>query len=41
MTNVVLEILNVFFFGMSPDVSTFKVLVFKSDFKFWIGASEY
>ena len=30
-----------FLFGMSPDVSAFKVRVFTSDIKFWIGVYEY
>ena len=30
-----------FLFGMSPDVLAFKVLVFTSDFKFWIGENDY
>ena len=35
MANVMLEILDVFFSGMSSyDVPTFKVRVLKSDFKF-------
>ena len=30
-----------FLFGMSPDVPAFKIPVFTSDFKFWIGENEY
>ena len=30
-----------FLFGMSPDVPAFKVCIFTSDFKFWIGVNEY
>ena len=43
MANVMLEILDfrMFFFGMSSDVASFKVLVFSSDFEFWIGINEY
>ena len=40
MANVMLEILFVFFFGMSSGVPAFKVHVFVSDFKFWIGVNE-
>ena len=38
MTNVVLEILDSFLFGMNSDVpGIHKVHVFPSDFEFWIG----
>ena len=43
MTNVMLEILNFFFFffGMSSYVLAFKVRGFTIDFEFWIGVNEY
>ena len=34
MANAMLEILDGFCFGMSPDVPAFKVRVFRRDFKF-------
>ena len=36
MTNVMLEILRLFFFSISSDVPAFKVHIFASDFKFLI-----
>ena len=41
MVNEMLEILDVFFFGLSFDVPAFKVHVFPSDFKILIGVNEY
>ena len=41
MANVMLETLERFLCGMSPEVPAFKVRVLKSDFKFWIGVNEY
>ena len=36
-----LNILDGFSSGMSPDAAALKVRVFTSDFKFWIGVNEY
>ena len=41
MANVMLEILEGFLFGMSPDVPVFKIRVFISDFNLWIGVNEH
>ena len=41
MPNLMLEILDSFLFGMSPDVRAFKVRIFTSNLKFWIGVNEY
>ena len=37
MANAMVEILDCFSLGMSPDVPAFKVRVFTSDFKFELG----
>ena len=39
--NVMLEILDDFFFGMGSDVPAFKVHVFAGDLEFLIGVNEY
>ena len=41
MTDIVLEILDFFLFGMSSDVPAFNVHVLCSDFEFQIGVNEY
>ena len=41
MPNVMLEILDVFFSGMSSDVPDFKFRAFASDFESLIGVNEY
>ena len=41
MAKVILEILDVFFFGVNSDVPAFKILVFASDFDFLIEVNEY
>ena len=41
MANVMLEILDIFFFGMSSHVRAFKLLVFATAFEFWIVVNEY
>ena len=41
MADVMLEIWDGYSFGMSPEISAFKVSVFTSDFEFWIGVNDY
>ena len=41
MANVMLEILDIFFFGMRVNVQAFKVRVFANDFEFGIGVNKY
>ena len=41
MASVMLEILDLFFFGMSSDEPAFKVYVLASVFEFLIGVNEY
>ena len=41
MTNVVIEMLDSFYLGMSPDTPACRPRVFTSNFKFLIGVNEY